>query len=107
MGHCARLGRGRPDFPADQAGTHAFCFPPGVIFESFSIHQSPINVALGNNGLPLSRRFALPRARRLRLRSCLAETTTSEDDFSGEPPSFVGCEKGSDQTDVFRYAGST
>src|ERR1700686_1920077 len=78
-----------------------------VIFESFSIHQSPINVALGSNGLPLSGRFALPRARRLRLRSCLAETATSEDDFSGEPPSFVGCEKGSDQSDVFRYAGST
>src|ERR1700688_802975 len=107
MGHCARLRRGRPDFQADQAGTHAFFFTLAVIFESFSIHQSPINVALGSNGLPLSRRFALPRAMRLRLRSCLAETATSEDDFSGEPPSFVGCEKGSDQSDVFRYAGST
>src|ERR1700687_6414320 len=73
-------------------------FTLAVIFESFSIHQSPINVALGHNGLSLSRRFHPPRARRLRLRSCLAETATSEDDFSGEPPSFVGCEKGSDQS---------
>src|ERR1700724_755365 len=36
-----------------------------------------------------------------------AEPAASEDDLSGEPPGFFGCEKGSDQPDVFWHAGST
>src|SRR6266436_6655108 len=36
-----------------------------------------------------------------------AETAAAEDDLSGEPPGFVGGEKGSNQSDVFRHAGST
>src|SRR6266404_1295691 len=37
----------------------------------------------------------------------LAETAAAKDYLSGEPPSFVGGEKGSNQSDVFRHAGPT
>src|SRR5260370_2102887 len=36
-----------------------------------------------------------------------AEPAAPEDDLSGEPPGFFGCEKGTDQPDVFWHAGST
>src|SRR5882724_2978943 len=40
-------------------------------------------------------------------RSCLAETAASEDDLIGKPAGFVRGEKGCDQPNVFRHAGST
>src|SRR6267143_3685019 len=50
--------------------------------------------------------YSLPKSHLNQQRSCLAETAAAEDDLTGKPSGFVRGEKGCDQPDVFRHAGS-
>src|SRR6267143_1390200 len=51
--------------------------------------------------------YFLPKSHLNQQTSCLAETAAAEDDLTGKPSGFVRGEKGCDQPNVFRHAGST